>query len=98
MNEPEEVMTVDLELEDGTTATCEIITVLEVDGKDYVALLPDNQENDEDSEVWFYELIEDPNDENAEPELKYIDSDDVYDAVIDKFEEYLDELEFEDGE
>lgn len=98
MNEPEEIMTVDLELEDGTTATCEIITVLEVDGKDYVALLPDGQPDNEDSEVWFYELIEDPNDENAEPELKYIDSDDVYDAVIDKFEEYLDELEFEDEE
>lgn len=98
MNEPEEIMTVELELDDGRNATCEVITVLEVDGKNYIALLPDGQDDEEEQEVWFYELIEDPNDENAEPELKYIEEDEVYEAVADKFDEYLDTLEFEDGE
>lgn len=95
-NAPEEVMTVDLELEDGRSVTCEIITVLEVDGNDYVALLPEGQDPEsEESEVWFYQLIEDENDPNSEPTLEYIQDDDVYEAVVDKFDEFLDEEEFD---
>lgn len=96
-NEPEEVMTVDLELEDGRKTTCEVITVLEVDGKEYIALLPEGQDPDSDeNEVWFYGLKEDASDPNAEPELIYIDSDDEYEAVTDKFEEWLDDAEFDE--
>lgn len=99
MQTPEEEMFVDLELEDGTVKKCEVITVLEVDGKDYVALLPEGQKDDaEEFDVWFYELIEDPDDPDVEPELNYIESDEVYEAVADAFEEYLDELEFEEME
>lgn len=97
MQTPEEDMTVDIELEDGTQATCEVVTVLDVDGKDYIVLLPAGQdENTEDLDVWFYELKENPDDENAEPELIYIEDDEVYEAVVDKFDEYLDTLEFEE--
>ncbi len=99
MQTPEEEMYVDLELDDGTSKNCQVLTVLEVDGKDYVALLPEGQDEDsEEFDVWFYELIEDPDDENAEPELKYIEDDEVFEAVSDAFEEYLDELEFDEME
>ena len=49
-----EEMTVELELEDGTNVNCAIITILTVDNKDYIVLLPldENGEN-EDGEVWF---------------------------------------------
>ena len=36
----DEEMTVDLTLEDGEVVTCAIITIIEVEGKDYIVLLP----------------------------------------------------------
>ena len=93
----EEDITVELELEDGSKVTCAIITILEVDGKDYIALLPMVDEDDENyGDVWFYEYIEDEANPNEEPELKYIDDDDVYDAVADAFDEFLDKQEFDE--
>lgn len=93
----DEEMTVDLELEDGTKVTCAIITILTVQKKDYIVLLPldENGEN-EDGEVWFYRYYEDETDVNAEPELEYIDDDDEYEMVADAFDEYLDSAEFDE--
>ncbi len=94
---PDEEMFVELSLDDGRDVTCEVITILEVDGKDYVALLPEGQDADsEDAEVWFYGYKENPDDPNEEPELIYIDSDEEYEAVIDAFEEFLDDEEFDE--
>lgn len=96
-NFAEEEMTVDLELEDGTNVTCAVITILTVNEKDYIVLLPldENGEN-HDGEVWFYGYKEDESNPNAEPELIYIDSDDEYEAVSDAFDEYLDNQEFDE--
>ena len=93
----DEEMTVELNLEDGTTVVCAIITILEVEGQDYIVLLPldENGEN-EDGEVWFYRYSENPDDPNEEPELGFIDSDDEYEAVADAFDEYLDSVEFDE--
>ena len=87
-------ISVDLDLDDGRTVTCDTITVLEVDGKRYIALAP--REDNTDPEIWFYGLSGDIEDEDKEPELIYIDDDETYDAVIDAFDEYLDELDFEE--
>ncbi len=94
-NTPEEEMTVELELEDGKVVNCAVITILEVDEKDYIVLLPldDNGEN-VDGEVWFYRYKEDENDPNVEPELTYIEDDDEYEAVADAFDEFLDNEDF----
>lgn len=93
----DEEMTVELELEDGTTVNCAIVTILTVDSKDYIALLPINDEGEnEDGEVWFYRYHENPNDPNEEPELDYIDDDDEYEKVADAFDEYLDTCEFDE--
>lgn len=93
----DEEMTVELSLEDGTNVVCAIITILEVEGQDYIVLLPldENGEN-EDGEVWFYRYSENPDDPNEEPELGFIDSDDEYEAVADAFDEYLDSVEFDE--
>jgi len=96
MNTPDEEMKVELSLEDGTSVTCEVITILEVNGKEYIALLPEGQDNEEDMDVWFYEYSENPDDPNEEPELKYIEDDDLYDTVVDAFDEFLDECEYEE--
>ena len=92
-----EEMTVELELDNGTTVTCAIVTILTVSEQDYIVLLPldENGENSE-GEVWFYRYSENPDDPNEEPELGYIDDDDEYEAVADAFDEYLDTVEFDE--
>jgi uncharacterized protein YrzB (UPF0473 family) len=89
-------MTVELELTDGRKVTCAIVTILTVNKKDYIVLLPlDEGGNSSEGEVWFYGYKEDENDPNVEPELTYIADDDEYEAVADAFDEYLDNEEFE---
>lgn len=95
MNTPEEEMKVELSLDDGQTVMCEVITILEVNGKEYIALLPDGQDNNEDQDVWFYGYSENPDDSNEEPVLEYIEDDEEYEAVCDAFDEFLDDCEYE---
>lgn len=92
-----EEMTVEMSLEDGTVVNCAVIAIFPVDNKDYIALLPlDENGDNEDGEVWIYGYSENPNDPNEEPELTYIDDDDEYDRVADAFDEYLDQCEFDE--
>lgn len=96
-NFAEEEMTVELALEDGQKVNCAVITILTVGKKDYIVLLPldENGEN-QDGEVWFYGYKEDETDPNVEPELLYIDDDEEYEAVSDAFDEFLDNQEFDE--
>ena len=75
----DEEMTVTLDLEDGSSVECAIVTILTVNNQDYIVLLPldENGEN-EDGEVWFYRYSENENDPNEEPVLDYIDDDNEY--------------------
>lgn len=92
-----EEMTLTLDLDDGTSVTCAVITILTVDAKDYIVVLPlDNNGENTDGEVWFYRYSENPDDPNEEPELGYIDDDDEYERVADAFDEYLDNCEFDE--
>ncbi len=93
----DEEMTVTLDLEDGSSVECAIVTILTVNNQDYIALLPldENGEN-EDGEVWFYRYSENEDDPNEEPALDYIDDDDEYEAVADAFDEFLDTQEFDE--
>jgi len=93
----DEEMTVELELDDGTTVNCSVVTIITVEGKDYIALLPLNDDGtNDDGEVWFYGYSENPDDPNEEPELSYIEDDDEYEKVADAFDEYLDNCEFDE--
>lgn len=89
-------MTVEIELEDGKKVNCAIVTILTVNSKDYIVLLPlDDEGQSTEGEVWFYGYKEDENDPNVEPELLYIADDAEYEAVADAFDEYLDNEEFD---
>lgn len=96
-NFAEEEMTVTLELDDGSSVVCSIVTILEVQGQDYIVLLPldENGENEE-GEVWFYRYSENPEDPNEEPELGYIEDDAEYELVADAFDEFLDTVEYDE--
>ena len=93
----EEEMTVMLSLDDGEVE-CAIVTILEVDKKEYIALLPLDEDGNgnADGEVWFYRYSENPNDPNEEPVLDYIDDDEEYENVCDAFDEFLDNNEFDE--
>lgn len=93
-NEDTDIL-VTLDLDDGTQAECEILAIFTVDEQDYIALLPLNEkgEPNEDGEVFIYRYFED---EDGNPTLDNIQDDDEYEAVADKFDELLDEEEFED--
>lgn len=92
----DEDMTVEIELTDGRKVTCAIITILTVNNKDYIVLLPLDEEGQAtEGEVWFYGYKEDESDPNIEPELIYIEDDEEYEAVADAFDEFLDNEEFD---
>ena len=83
--------TVTLTLDDGSTLECVVLTIFEAsNGMEYIAVMPESAE-DEDGEVYLYRYGED---EDGQPDLKNIESDDEYEIVADAFDEILDEQEF----
>ena len=88
-------MFVTLDLDDGSSVECQILTIFEADGRDYIALLPldENSDSNEDGEVFIYRYSEDA---EGNPSLENIEDDDEYEVVSDRFDELLDEAEFED--
>lgn len=93
----DEEMSVTLNLDDGDVE-CAIVTILEVNGQDYIVLQPKDVNGEPNSEgtVWYYRYSENPDDPDEEPELEYIDDDEEYEAVEDRFQEFLDECEFDE--
>lgn len=93
----EEEMTVELDLDDGRHVTCSIVTILTVADRDYIVLLPLNEDGlNDNGEVWFYRYTENEQNPNEEPVLEYIEDDEEYEAVGDAFDEYLDSVEFDE--
>ncbi len=90
-------MRVTLSMDDGSSVECEILTIFEVQEQNYIALLPvdENDEPNEEGEVYIYRYFEDA---EGNPSLENIEDDDEYEAVADKFDELLDESEFEEME
>ena len=99
-NQPENIdeeMTVTLDLDDGTSVNCAIVTILTIKDQDYIVLLPLEEDGENhDGMVWFYRYYENENDPNEEPILEYIEDDEEYDIVADAFDEYLDNVEFDE--
>lgn len=87
--------TVTLLLDNDESVECAILCILPVQGKDYIALLPLDDEGDteEESRVFLYRYIEH---EDGEPELENIDDDEEFDIVADAYDEWLDTQEYEE--
>ena len=94
-NLDDEDMFVTLDLDDGSSMECQILTIFEADGRDYIALLPvdEDEQPNEDGEVFIYRYSEDA---EGNPSLENIEDDEEYEVVSDRFDELLDEAEFED--
>ena len=89
-----EEVTVTLTLDNDEEIECAVLTIYEVDEKEYIALLPlDEDGENEDGEVFIYRYAET---EDGEPTLENIEDDDEYEAAADAFDEWIDEQDFED--
>ena len=88
---------VTLDMDDGSSVECEILTIFDVGEQNYIALLPvdENDEPNEDGEVYIYRYFEDA---EGNPSLENIESDEEYEAVADRFDELLDEADFDEME
>lgn len=92
----DETLTVTLTLDNDEVLECAVLTIYKVNDRQYIALLPLDEEGDnEDGEVFIYRFEEG---EDGEPSLDNIEDDDEYEAAADAFDEWLDEQEFEDIE
>lgn len=92
---PDEIedIRVTIELDDGEVE-CEILTIFEAGGRDYIALMPlnpDGSENDE-GEVYLYRYAED---EEGLPEIGFIEDEAEYEIASDRFDEMLDDDMFD---
>ncbi len=90
----EEELIVTLTLDDDEEVNCSVICIYTVKEQEYVALLPldENGEGNEDGHVYLYKYAE----EDGQPVIENIGSDEEYEAAADAFDEWLDEQEFEE--
>lgn len=88
-----EEMTVTLTLDDGKELECVVLTIFPAGNKEYIALLPMEDEEAEEGEVYLYRYTED---EDGQPNLENIEDDEEYEIVADAFDELLDEQEYDE--
>ena len=86
-------LTISLELEDGTEMECDVLVRFPIDGQQYIALAPCDDENFDN--IYLYRFAED---KDGEPVLTNIESDEEYETVADRFDEILDEIEWEQAQ
>ena len=82
--------TITLTLDNDETIECSILTIYEAGEREYIALLPLNEQGtNEDGEVYLYRYTQ----QNGTPILDNIEDDEEYEAASDGFDEWLDSLE-----
>ena len=91
----DEYMTVELTLDNDEVVECAILTLFEAGGREYIALLPQNEDDTEEDDVYLYRYVETP---EGEPELENIEDDDEYEIAADAFDEWMDTQEFEESD
>ena len=92
-NNNSEYSSVTLSLDDGTEVECAVIRTFPAGDKNYIALLPIADIDEDESEVYLsrYSINSD-----NEPVLENIESDEEYEIVSDAFDEELDAMEYEE--
>jgi len=88
-HDEDEPMIVTLEYEDGTEIETEVMGIFEVDGKEYIALIPDDDSDD----VYLYGYA-DTGDE--EFELLDIEDEEEFERVVQEFDALMDVADEED--
>ena len=90
-----ESLTVTLTLENNEELECAVLNIFEADEKEYIALLPLDENGDNtDGQIYLYRFID--NGEEEEPGLENIEEDEEFDRVSAIFNEWLDTQDFGD--
>ncbi len=79
LNEEDEIDVITLEFDDGTEVEAEVMGIFEVDGKEYIALIPDD--DSDDVYIYGYNEISD-----EEFELLDIDDDEEFERAVEEFD------------
>lgn len=90
MDMPEEDLIVPLELENGDIIDCNVISVFDVDGSSYIALLPENTE-----EILLYRYKEADDDQVT---LENIDSNFEFNRALEVFDNLMENIDSDDGD
>lgn len=95
LEDDEEDILVTLTLEDDSEIEYKILTIFELYEQDYIVLisLDENGEENADNEVCIFKYFED---KDGNPSLENIETEEEYEAAVDRFEELLDEAEWEE--
>ena len=94
MNENES-LTVTLTLENNEELECAVLNIFEAEEKEYIALLPLDENGDNtDGQIYLYRFID--NGEEEGPGLENIEEDEEFDRVSAIFNEWLDTQDFGD--
>lgn len=93
----DEYMSVELTLDNDEVVECLVLTMLEANDNQYIALLPidENGEPEDDSDIFLYRYSEDP---NGEPALENIEDDEEFDIASDALDEWFDAQEFDEAD
>lgn len=91
---PQEEGFITLSLDGNKELECQVITILESQGQDYIVLYPlDSSYQTQDGEVFIYRYSEDG---DGNVDLQNIDNDEEFERVSDIFDEYLDSCEYDE--
>jgi uncharacterized protein YrzB (UPF0473 family) len=85
--------TVTLTLDNDEEIECAVVSIFEANDRRYIALLPLDDKEAGDGEVYLYRYDET---KDGQPELTNIETDDEFEIVSDAFDEMLDAAEYEE--
>lgn len=89
-HEEEGYETITLTLDDDSEMVCIVLGIFECEGNDYIALLPEDEEDGEDVFIYKYKEVNE-----EEVELDVIESEEEFEKVSKTFEEIFDDEEEE---
>lgn len=87
---PEDELIVPLELDNGDVVDCVVISIFDVDGSSYIALLPENTE-----EILLYRYKESDDDQVT---LENIDSNFEFNRALEVFDSLMEDIDSDDGD
>ncbi len=91
--EDDEDLFVTITLEDDSEVECQVLTIFEVEGQDYIVLIPEDEIDSEEGEIYIYRYFED---EDGEPGLDNIESEEEFEMVSDVFDQLVEDGEFDE--
>lgn len=92
-SEDDEDLFVTLTLEDDSEIDCQVLTIFEVEDQDYIVLIPTEDDDSEEGEVYIYRYFED---EEGNPSLDNIETEEEFEMVSEVFDQLVEDGEYDE--